>query len=92
MTTTPESCYHRHDNRLLATLLRIMQVNPIIEDHESKKKLASTITMRKMWLEFTRQNPNFRTHQLNLRNKGPVIRCSTFRNIFYCDLRESLSL
>lgn len=92
---------HENNPRKLLPQARQQVIDYITSHHASeshyrrsrtkKKYFASTITMRKMWLEFTRRNPNFRTHRLNLRNKGPVISYSTFRNIFYCDLRESLS-
>ena len=42
--------------------------------------------MRKMWREFVKVNPNLKTNRSKLKNKGPVISFSTFRNIFNEDL------
>ena len=47
--------------------------------------------MRKMWREFVKVNPNLKTNRSRLKNKGPVISFSTFRNIFNEDLGDLLS-
>ena len=55
------------------------------------KYFESSTTMRQMWVEFVRRNPELRTTRSRHKNKGPVISYSCFRNIFYQDLRKSLS-
>lgn len=57
----------------------------------NKKYFASSTSMRQMWLEFVKGNPDFKTNRLRLKNKGAVISYTTFKNIFYSDLRETLS-
>ena len=56
-----------------------------------KKYFDSVISMRQMWLEFVKKFPEFKTNHSRLKNKGPVISYSCFRNIFNKDLREILS-
>ena len=57
----------------------------------NKQYFESSISMRQMWLEFVTRNPHFSSNRSRLKNKGPVISYSTFRNIFNTDLREILS-
>ena len=57
----------------------------------NKQYFESSISMRKMWLEFVRRNPCFSSNRSRLKNKGPVISYSTFRNIFNENLGEILS-
>ena len=56
-----------------------------------KRYFDSCISMRKMWREFVKENPNFKTNRSKLKNKGPVISYSAFRKIFNEDLSELLS-
>ena len=56
-----------------------------------KRYFDSNMSMRKMWREFVEKNPHFKTNLSKIKNKGPVISFSTFRNIFNADLRDILS-
>ena len=56
-----------------------------------KKYFDSNESMRKMWRDFVTENPNFKSTRSPLRNKGPVISFSTFRNIFHEDLSDLFS-
>ena len=47
--------------------------------------------MRKMWRDFVTENPNLKSTHSPLKNTGPVISFSTFRNIFHEDLSDLLS-
>ena len=44
-----------------------------------------------MWQHFCPKHPNFKANRSKIRNKGPVVSISTFRNIFQQDLRDILS-
>ena len=56
-----------------------------------KKYFDSNEWMRKMWRDFVTENPNFKSRRSPLRNKGPVISFSTFRNLFHQDLSDLFS-
>ncbi|XP_044165697.1 uncharacterized protein LOC122949733 [Acropora millepora] len=56
-----------------------------------KKYFDSNESMRKMWRDFVTENPNLKSTHSPLRNTGPVISFSTFRNIFHEDLGDLLS-
>lgn len=56
-----------------------------------KRYFDCRTSMRKMWREFVKVNPNLKTNRSKLKNKGPVISFSTFRNIFNEDLGDLLS-
>ena len=56
-----------------------------------KKYFESHESMRKMWGDFVTENPNFKSTCSPLRNKGPFISFSTFRNIFHEDLSDLFS-
>ena len=47
--------------------------------------------MRKMWRDFCAKHPNFKANRSKIRNKGPVVSISTFRNIFQQNLRDTFS-
>ena len=53
-----------------------------------KKYFDSNISMRQMWSQFVREHPHLMTTSLKNKNKGPVIRFSTFRNIFNRELNS----
>ena len=55
-----------------------------------KKYFDSNCTLRGLWKEFVENNPDFKTNRSNLKNKGPVISFSTFRNIFNENLKDML--
>ena len=57
----------------------------------NKKYFESKLTLRKMWQEFVRKNPDFKANRTRYTNKGPVISYSRFRNIFQEELRDTLS-
>ena len=50
----------------------------------------SRISMRAMWKDFLRQYPDFTSTRLPVKNKGPVISFSSFREIFQQDLSKKL--
>ena len=56
-----------------------------------KKYFESNVSMRKMWRDFCKNHPRLKTNRLRLKNKGPVISFSTFRNIFHRELGDILS-
>ena len=56
-----------------------------------KRYFDCRTSMHKMWREFVKVNPNLKTNHSGLKNKGPVISFSTFRNIFNEDLGDLLS-
>ena len=47
--------------------------------------------MRKTWCDFVAKNPNFKTNRSQIKNRGPVISFSTFRNIYNRNLRDMFS-
>ena len=51
----------------------------------------SQVSMRQMWGQFVKENPDFCTNRLGIRNKGPVISYSAFRKIFIEDLSKRFS-
>ena len=62
------------------------------EERELKKKyFDSNESMRKMWRDFVTENPNLKLRRSPVRNNGPVISFSTFRNIFHEDLSDLFS-
>ena len=56
-----------------------------------KKYFGSNEWMRKMCRDFVAENPNFKSTRSPLRNKGPALSFSTFRNIFHKDLSDLFS-
>lgn len=56
-----------------------------------KKYFDAYLSLRKMWGKFVSKNPSFKTNRSKMKNKGPVISFSTFRNIFIEELRDVLS-
>ena len=77
------------------------QVRDFISSHPASKShyrrartqklfFDSPISMRRMWKDFTTQHPDFISTRLAVRNKGPVISFSAFRNIFIEDLSKML--
>ena len=56
-----------------------------------KRYFDSNVSMRKMWRDFVAKNPNFKTNRSQIKNRGPVISFSTFRNIFNRNLRDIFS-
>ena len=57
----------------------------------SKRYFDCKVSMRRMWQDFCATHPNFTANCSRIRNHGPVISFSTFRNIFQQDLRDTLS-
>lgn len=57
----------------------------------NKKYFDCNVSMRKMWQDFCAEHPNFKANCSKIRNKGPVITISTFRNIFQQNLQDTLS-
>ncbi|HAS44388.1 MAG TPA: hypothetical protein DCS93_28175, partial [Microscillaceae bacterium] len=57
----------------------------------AKKYFDSKVSMRQMWSEFLKENPDLKTTSLRRNNKGPVLSFSSFRNIFNSELKEMLS-
>lgn len=57
----------------------------------AKKYFDSKVSMRQMWSEFLKENPDLKTTSLRRNNKGPVLSFSSFRNIFNSELKEILS-
>lgn len=56
-----------------------------------KKYFDANLSLRKMWGKFVSKNPSFKTNRSKMKNKGPFISFSTFRNIFNEELRDVLS-
>ena len=56
-----------------------------------KRYFDSNVSMRKMWRDFVAKNPDFKTNRSQIKNRGPVISFSTFRNIFNLNLRDMFS-
>ena len=56
-----------------------------------KRYFDSNVSMRKMWRDFVAKNPDFKTNRSQIKNRGPVISFSSFRNIFNLNLRDMLS-
>ena len=56
-----------------------------------KKYFDSNESMRKMWRDFVTENLHLKSTHSPLRNTGPVISFSTFRNISHEDLSDLLS-
>lgn len=57
----------------------------------SKRYFDCKVSMRRMWQDFCATHPTFTANCSRIRNKGPVISFSTFRNIFQQDLRDTFS-
>ena len=60
------------------------------KSHNAKKYFDSKVSMRQMWCEFLKENPDLKTTSLTRNNKGPVLSFSSFRNIFNTELKEVL--
>ena len=57
----------------------------------AKKYFDSKVSMRQMWIEFLKENPDLKTTSLRRNNRGPVLSFSSFRNVFNSELKEMLS-
>ena len=57
----------------------------------AKKYFDSKVSMRQMWTEFLKGNPDLKTTSLRWNNRGPVLSFSSFRNIFNSKLKDMLS-
>ena len=57
----------------------------------AKEYFDSKVSMRQMWCQFLKENPDLKTTSLKRNNKGPVLSFSSFRNIFNTELKEMLS-
>ena len=57
----------------------------------AKKYFDSKVSMRQMWTEFLKGNPDLKTTSLRRNNRGPVLSFSSFRNIFNSELKDMLS-
>ena len=58
---------------------------------QKKYDFDSNESMKRVFRDFVTENPNFKSTHSPLRNKGPVISFSTFRNIFHEDLSDLFS-
>lgn len=56
-----------------------------------KKYFDCNVSMRRMWQDFCAKHPNFKANRSKIRNKGPVVSISMFRDIFQQNLRDTLS-
>ncbi|KAL9978578.1 hypothetical protein ACROYT_G016112 [Oculina patagonica] len=71
------------------------RVIDFICSHEAKtnaKRYSDwKISMRKMWsIKFLTENCDLKTTSFRLQNKEPVLSLTSFRNIFYSELKEML--
>ena len=57
----------------------------------NKKYFDCNVSMKRMWQDFCKKHPHFKANRSKIRNKGPVISFSTFRNIFQQNIRDTLS-
>ena len=62
-----------------------------LQKSTKKKYFDANLSLRRMWGKFVSKNPSFKTNRSKMKNKGPVISFSTFRNIFNEELRDVLS-